>query len=647
MGRKATQFHLIDPQTWCPVGIDGLEDSADEAARCEQNSIVVAGPGAGKTELLAQRADYLLRTGQCATPQRILAISLKCDAAKNLRERVCERLPNGLADRFDSMTCDAFSKQLVDRFRLAVPEFWRPEDDYRIEFNINESKAGNMISNAAEILGCSPAEQAGISRIAWYRKVFCQRLPEDGTAVLDSDAVQQRMAATQWQHYLRGKYRYLNFHMIARLAELVLRTNPRLLRALQMTYSHVFLDEFQDMTNLHYDLLVTAFRDSDTVLTAVGDTKQCIMTWAGALAGITERYAKEFGARPFILRANYRSEPELIRIIGSLAQQIEPDAIPPIPGNGKEVGEGQCRVIEFSDDVEEAAALAKLLHHTVEEEEIDPRDICVLCRKKVEAYSSALVLAMRQQTTDIQVRDETKLQDLLAEPIVQTIVDALDLATSGSPKPDAWERLQNTLTQTSRSFSSRQRRLRNDLLSATIDCLRSSLTRCDPSLEAIHTEIVRVLEAFGENALRNSFAQYRQGIFFDETVTKLSKELAKRYGTEETQTLNWQEVIADFTGVSSIPVMTIHKSKGLEYHTVVFMGLEDSAFNNLSDPSGDGNAFFVAMSRAKKRIIFTFAESRFRRAQSKKKVSLLYGWLEEAGVHVEKGSDLNFDESVW
>ena len=52
--------------------------------------------------------------------------------------------------------------------------------------------------------------------------------------------------------------------------------------------------------------------------------------------------------------------------------------------------------------------------------------------------------------------------------------------------------------------------------------------------------------------------------------------------------------------------MTIHKSKGLEYHTVIFVGLHQNAFwgyrNNQEEET---NAFFVALSRARERVFFT------------------------------------------
>jgi DNA helicase II / ATP-dependent DNA helicase PcrA len=123
----------LRPDEWRPVDVPELEPAVEEAVRASFNAVVVAGPGAGKTELLAQRACYLLQTDLCPAPRRILAISFKRDAARNLTERVAKRSDHELVRRFDSMTFDAFAKRLVDRFSRALPPRWRPSEDYKID----------------------------------------------------------------------------------------------------------------------------------------------------------------------------------------------------------------------------------------------------------------------------------------------------------------------------------------------------------------------------------------------------------------------------------------------------------------------------------------------------------------------------------
>ena len=90
-------------------------------------------------------------------------------------------------------------------------------------------------------------------------------------------------------------------------------------------------------------------------------------------------------------------------------------------------------------------------------------------------------------------------------------------------------------------------------------------------------------------------------------------------------------------GVDIVPAMTVHKSKGLEFHTVVFLGLEDSQLWNFArQTEEEKRGFFVALSRAITRVIFTFCDvrdGRFgRRRQARAKIRDLYALLQAAGV---------------
>ncbi len=112
---------MIAPDEWIPADGMTLEPNASQAVREQVTNVVVtAGPGAGKTELLAQRADFLLRTGGCRYPRRILAISFKVDAARNIKERVQQRCGADLAARFDSFTFHAFAKRIIDNYRILL-----------------------------------------------------------------------------------------------------------------------------------------------------------------------------------------------------------------------------------------------------------------------------------------------------------------------------------------------------------------------------------------------------------------------------------------------------------------------------------------------------------------------------------------------
>jgi superfamily I DNA/RNA helicase len=136
----------VEPDKWQPIGVEALEDNAMAVVRSTNNRSVIAGPGSGKTELLAQRAAYLLQCGVARTPRRILAISYKRDAASNLAARVRSRCHPEQAYRFDSLTFDAFAKGLVDRFGQALPERWRLTPDYDIA-NANDRTYRDFLAN--------------------------------------------------------------------------------------------------------------------------------------------------------------------------------------------------------------------------------------------------------------------------------------------------------------------------------------------------------------------------------------------------------------------------------------------------------------------------------------------------------------------
>jgi superfamily I DNA/RNA helicase len=73
----------------------------------------------------------------------------------------------------------------------------------------------------------------------------------------------------------------------------------------------------------------------------------------------------------------------------------------------------------------------------------------------------------------------------------------------------------------------------------------------------------------------------------------------------------WSGVLDEFEGLDQIALMTIHKSKGLEFHTMIFYGLDNRTWWSLQPNKGEEvNSFFVALTRAKQRAFFTLCTER-------------------------------------
>lgn len=123
-----------------------------------------------------------------------------------------------------------------------------------------------------------------------------------------------------------------------------------------------------------------------------------------------------------------------------------------------------------------------------------------------------------------------------------------------------------------------------------------------------HDTLSLIIVFFNIERIKARFPIYKQGTYFDDLIRKFEDLFFVEYVAT---CGDWNIAIENFCGNHSIPIMTIHKSKGLEYSAVYFVGLEDSTFWNFrNQPDEDRCTFFVALSRAKESVKFTFCKRR-------------------------------------
>ncbi|MEN6520491.1 MAG: ATP-dependent helicase [Armatimonadota bacterium] len=613
-----------------------FEKNALAALRSDINQLVVAGPGAGKTELLAQRAFYLLQTGLCWHPRRILAISFKRDAANNLRERVELRCGKELAARFDSLTYDAFAKSLLDRFREGLPHLYRPPANYDVASdNEGYSEMHRRIQEALRRLD-PPLGLEGIEALRRFRaKDFAERhLYSRSIASHEQIADAVQWAAVHiWQELIAADKCIIPFDMVERLAAHVLICNPLLLKALTLTYSHVFLDEFQDTTGAQFDLLCSSFLGSSAIITAVGDNKQRIMLWAGAMKESFTAYEEAFDAARLPLFCNYRSDSELVRIQHFLVDTIDPQAGQTIASGVNDSGDGVCSILVFEDSNQEALYLANLIKGLLQEG-VRPGDICLLSRIKPDAYCSKLLDEL--QHNGIKCRIEVAYQDLIRDELIAAVLAILRLASSKS-SPESWE----TALQLSCLLAGGDPEdnsvmyMQEDRLSSFVSDMKGKMKVTINDVRGMKELVSTITKYYGHHALRSHFQQYRNASSFSRAMNRFCELLWASYAS----TGSWLQALDDFEGANSIPAMTVHKSKGLEYHTVIFIGLEDKAWINFAEQEEEHQCtFFVAFSRAKQRVYFTYCKLRPEQRnavplpQSRDRIASLYNMLLRAGV---------------
>lgn len=585
----------IGKEDWHPAAGFKLEVEAMNTVINDKNTLVVAGPGAGKTELLAQRACFLLETNTCRYPKKILAISFKKDAADNLKERVELRCGKELASRFESKTYDAFAKEIVDRFKNSLDEAYRPLNNYNIAENRD-------IRRAFEIAGLNfRGNQTEFNKV-YGNKLSINKLP------LHTDFI-DNIFIDAWNVLLKGNKdnnfeSSLTFEMISRLAEYLIIKNRYIKKAIEMTYSHVFLDEFQDTTSIQYDLVKACFFKTETIITAVGDGKQRIMLWAGARKSIFEDFQNDFFSQKITLIMNHRSAPRLVEIQKAMYNILNEDTID-LQTNEKwnhEDGEAYLRL--FEDYIKEADILSEEIARLVETG-IKINEICILVKQNVDVYSKEIINKLSQ--LNIKARNEAVYQDLLKEDIIKILVSLFRLA-SNDRRPDDWDYIYDILGELYGIDEGYKPKILNDFISKVelmINDLKANLNITD---EKQFSDLVdSKVEYISYEKFASKFQQYKSKDYFDDLVDKFKRLVWIEYN----ETKEWIKAIDNFEGKNSIPIMTIHKSKGLEYDTIFFVGLEDSAFWNFKNqPDEDRCAFFVALSRAKRRIDFTFSLDR-------------------------------------
>jgi superfamily I DNA/RNA helicase len=539
---------MIPQEDWVPADGLTLEPNANKVVRSSKNIVVSAGPGAGKTELLAQRADFLLRTGSCRYPQRILAISFKVDAARNLEERVHKRSGGTYSARFDSMTFDAFSKMIVDNYMDVLPREYRLDGNYEIDTSLTDN---NLCSDRT------------------------------------------------------------NYNQLKERAIKIIESNSYVLWSLRQSYSHVFIDEFQDTTDMQYRLVRKIFRESNSVVTAVGDEKQKIMVWAGALEGIMDKFQGDFNANKISLYRNFRSLPRLQRIQQNIARILDPNSgyiMNPVGG-----ASGDLHVLSYKSDIEEAEGISRMIQEWIQSG-TNPNEIAILVRQQPEFITVPLVKELRKR--GIVCYSEAKIQDLSDEPIAMVAFNFLRLVFR-HPDSEAYIKLKQFAEHVSASDAIAQKITNglSELITSMEKYVNSEAF--DSSInDAWQVLFNQLWTLFPESLFHSISDKYQQEGY----IRKCQEKMYKAFFAELRVDGDPSAALGRLSGEGAVKIITIHKSKGLEFEKVILLGVENQLFWSKSFDYAQGtkipkevlHTFFVAVSRAKHELVLTSVQIRNR-----------------------------------
>jgi ATP-dependent DNA helicase UvrD/PcrA len=177
---------------------------------------------------------------------------------------------------------------------------------------------------------------------------------------------------------------------------------------------------------------------------------------------------------------------------------------------------------------------------------------------------------------------------------------------------------------------------RMQVMASTLDDFHAAHSVPDVDAAVTADQISELLDEveklFGVTRLKGLGAQYQQGDFFDRVRNATRSFLRECTG----KGASWKKALARYRGDDQVPLLTITKSKGLEYDVVVLLGLDDNDWWSFQKQPDEGHStFFVAASRARERLFLTLC-----RDQRTVKIGEIYQLLEEAGVQTIKSNSI-------
>lgn len=587
---------LIDVDNWQPTeGIIIPPVILEQIVKETSHSIaILAGPGTGKTEILAQRASFLLETGQCPYPQKILALCFKVDAAVNIKERVHKRCGELVASRFISLTFDSFFISIVRRFPHFLPTWLR---NISSDFSVQALDRRWWNNYKTHVLkgAFNP-----------YESDFNN---PDKHSPLNLNNIQDERLQKIWTYC--KEQNVFDWNMCRSMAYTIIRNSSEVKKLISTTYKYIFLDEFQDTTTPQYEFIKEVFNESNNIITAVGDNNQMIMGWAGADLEVFNKFADDFSANKTTLNINHRSNKNIVDFLNFVAIKIKQDGEEDVSYIHIREATTDISIFlsEFNSKEEEASAIAEYIAEQVHENNsLAPSDFALVLRQMAGNYYNVANdiflktgLLLRNED-ELIIENGLRIQELMNEPISEFFVNIVRKKERMISSEEN-KNLINTLAILKNYNLDNERKYKK-----LIDELNALILLID-DYKNTTTWTNKIVAKIGRVNFKKLKTLKNESDF---TIIKMSFDELFQQSFNETQEI--QKAIAKYKGEGQVKLMTMHKSKGLEFDTVFFVDFNADAWWGLSKASRgndsaklkeEQNTFFVGASRAREKLIFT------------------------------------------
>ena len=611
--------------------------------------MVLAGAGSGKTRVLTYRIAYMLMHD--ISPYRIMALTFTNKAAAEMRGRIVD-LVGG--DKAKAVTMGTFHSVFYRILRMEAEllgythnlTIYDTDDSKSLlksiikELNLDPKVALNRISSAKTSL-MSAEEYANDNEIQQA----------------DKRAGKPMMAQIFMRYNARLKNAdAMDFDDILYYMNVLLRDFPEVLYKYQQRYRYILVDEYQD-TNFAQYLIIKKLAALNQNICVVGDDAQSIYSFRGADIQNILNFRRDYpNAATYKLEQNYRSTQNIVNaaneIIKHNKNQIHKEVF-----SENETG-AKIKLLRTGSDKEEASTVASFIFEIKMNEHADNKQFAVLYRTNVQSRAleeafvkrnipykilGGLSFYKRKEIKDVLAYfrliinhyDEESLRRVINYPqrgIGDTTFSRI-LATANEQHAKLWDVVSNPATyqlpvngptatrlvefaDMIRGFAAQLKTLDAYELAKQVvfkTGIAKSLKEIPDEKERLDNveELLDAVKAFIDNPPDNMFNE-QTGELIEEYFPSLD------YFMESVALLSDTDENKSDENDDKVKLMTIHSAKGLEFDYVFITGMEENLFpsalsvNTLSEIEEERRLFYVALTRARKQVFLTCAQTRYR-----------------------------------
>ncbi len=600
-----------------------------------QSALILAGAGSGKTRVLTTRIAWLISTGQ-VSPHGILAVTFTNKAAKEMLTRLSAMLPINMRGLWMGTFHGLCNRMLRAHHREA-----------------NLPQTFQILDSADQL--------ATIKRLMKAMNVDDEKFPPREVQNFISSNKEQGLRAHEveaYDPYTRRKVEIFAEYdaqcqregvvdfseLLLRCHELLARNQP-LREHYQARFRHILVDEFQDTNKLQYQWL-KLLAGQNNALFAVGDDDQSIYAFRGADVGNMQALTRDFHVQNVIkLEQNYRSHGNILDAANALIKNNR-SRLGKNLWTAENKGEA-LRVYEALTDAEEARfivdearelnregvnfsemallyrsnAQSRVLEHALvsagvayrvygglrffERQEIK-HALAYLRLLQNSEDDNALLRIINFPTRGIGARSIEQLQEA-AKMNNTTLWEAARQRTE-----DRGQRTEKT-TKGIEGFVALIEEMRETTRELPLPEIMDHVLQ-HSGLIAHYQNETGAKKREAEERLENLNELINAATLFvheneDDSLTSFLTHAALEAGEHQAGDSD-----------DALHLMTVHASKGLEFHTVFITGLEEGLFPHQNSKMGDGvdeerRLMYVAITRARRRLYLTFAQSRMLHGQ--------------------------------